>query len=95
MLNDLIPELSDDRNTSAATVAVFEANDIILAEIAARLNFDQMKRNFAGIFEPVRGPERDVSRLVLGQHHFLVAAADPGGALHDNPMLGTMVMHLE
>ena len=39
--------------------------------------------------------ERDVGRLVLGQHDLLVAAHDLGGALHDDPMLGAVVVHLQ
>ena len=83
------------RGGLAPAVAVLEADDVVFAEIAARLHLDQVQRDLAGILQPVRGAERDVGRLVLGQHHLLVAAADFGGALHDDPMLGAVMVHLQ
>src|SRR6516164_293016 len=79
----------------APAVAVLEADDIVLAEIAPGLHLDQVQRDFARVFEPMRGADRDIGRLILRQHHLLVAAADLGGALDDYPMLGAMMVHLQ
>src|SRR5579883_2676798 len=83
------------REGLAAAVAVFEAYDIVLAEIAARLDLDQVHRDLAGVFEPMQGSKRNIGRLVFGQHHLLVAATDLGGALDDDPMLGAVMVHLQ
>jgi hypothetical protein len=54
-----------------------------------------VERDLARVFEAVQRAERDVGRLVLGQHQFFVAAADAGGALHHDPMLGAVMVHLQ
>src|ERR1700719_2357182 len=77
----------------ASAVAVLQPDYIVLAEIAPGLHLDQVQRDLAWIFEPMRGADRDVGRLVLGQHHLLVAAADLRRALDDDPMLGPMMVH--
>src|SRR5262249_30594036 len=46
---------------------VLEADNIIFAEVAAGLYLDDMQRDFADVFEPVQGAERDIGRLVFGQ----------------------------
>ena len=48
-----------------ATVAIFEANDVVFAKIGARLHFDDVQRNLAGIGDAVLCAERNVGRLVL------------------------------
>src|SRR5262245_4423634 len=67
------------RKELASAVAVLEADDVVLSEIAPRLHLDQVQRDLARVLEPVRGADRDVGRLVLGKHHFLFAAADLSG----------------
>ena len=46
-------------------VLIVETDDIILAQIAADLNFDQLKWYLARIGEPMDVPDRDVDRLVF------------------------------
>ena len=50
---------------SVSLIAVLEADDIVLAEIAARLNLDQEERRLAGVLQPVFGADGDVRGLVL------------------------------
>src|SRR6266542_6844523 len=83
------------QNGSAAAVMVLEADDVVFAEIAARLYLDDVQWDLAGVFQAMGGAEWDVGRLVLGQDHLFVAAHDLGGALYDDPMLGAVVMHLQ
>src|SRR5215472_11899590 len=80
---------------SGPPVMVLEADDVVLAEIGTRLHFDHMQRDFAGVFQPVRGTERDIGRLVFGEDDLFLAAADLGGALHDHPVLGAVMVHLQ
>ena len=50
---------------STAPVHVVEANDIVLTEIAADLNFDQLERDLSGIAKPVNVSHRNVDRFIL------------------------------
>src|SRR4051794_12733333 len=54
-------------------VTVLEAHDIVLPEIGAALYFDDVQRDLSRILQPVRGAQRDVGGLVLGQDLFRVA----------------------
>src|ERR1700730_3934686 len=76
------------RARSLPAVMVLEADDVVVVEIAAGLHLDDGERDLARVFHPLPRAERDVGRLVLGQHQSLVAAHDLGGALVDDPMLG-------
>src|SRR6267378_1887778 len=78
-----------------AARALSEEDEVVLPEIAAGLHLDQMQRDLARVFEPMGGAERDVGRLVLGQHHLFVAAADLGRPLDDDPMFGAVMMQLQ
>jgi hypothetical protein len=50
---------------SGALVVILDADDIVLAEIAAGLNLDQFQQYLARIFQPVDGADRDIDRFVL------------------------------
>ena len=43
----------------------------------------------------MHGAQRDVGRLVFGQQHDFVTHGDLGGAAHHDPVLGTVVVHLQ
>src|SRR5688572_14163036 len=77
------------------SVRILEADDIVLAEVGARLHFNQLERHLAGILEPVARAEWNVGRLVFGKQERFLAARDLGSAYHDDPVLGAMVMHLQ
>src|SRR5205085_905135 len=51
-----------------ATVDVLQANDVVLAEIRATLNFDEFERNVTRVNEAVRGSGRNVGRFILSQN---------------------------
>src|SRR3954462_14190863 len=40
-------------NDSRPLVVVLDADDVVFAEIAAGLDFDQLERDLAGVFQPV------------------------------------------
>jgi hypothetical protein len=50
---------------SRPLIIVLDADDVVLAEIAAGLDLDQLQYDLAGIFQPVDGADRDVDRFVL------------------------------
>jgi hypothetical protein len=78
-----------------ASVGVFESNDVILAEVAARLHLDDFERDLSGVLQAVFDAERDVGRLVLAEQDDLLAARHPGRAAHHDPVLGAMMVHLQ
>jgi hypothetical protein len=80
---------------SASPVLVIKPHDVILAEIRSALNLDQFERNLARIGEAMGGACRDVRGLVLLQQGHSIADGHFGGALNDNPMLGSVVMFLQ
>src|SRR5690606_32292638 len=71
------------------------ADDVVLARVAAHLNLDQFKRDPARIGESVHGPDRDVDRLVLMHEGHSLIHGHLGGSLHDNPVLGPVMVLLE
>ena len=75
-------------------VDVVGAENIIFAEIAADLHLDQLERHLAGIFEAVPLRCNDIDALVLAHELVRVADGDFRRAVHDDPMLRAVVMHL-
>src|SRR5713226_1716155 len=76
-------------------IVILDPDDVVLAEIAAGLDLDQLQIDLAGIFEAVRRSDRDEDRFVLVDDLRLLPDDDPGGAADHDPVLGTMVMELQ
>src|SRR5262245_35355369 len=77
-----------------SAVNVICALDVILAKVAADLNLDQLQPDLARVLKTMPLGGGDVDALVLADELHLVADRDLGGARHDHPMLGTVVVHL-
>ena len=69
-------------------------HDIILADIRAVLDLDDLERDAAGVFELVLCRLGDEDRLALVEHGPLLAARDLGRAAQNDPVLRAMVVHL-
>jgi len=80
---------------SSTPVGVVEPLDVVLAEIAADLHLDQLKRNLSRIGEAMHAADRDVDRLVLMDGADILADRDLGRAPDDDPMLGAVEMLLQ
>src|SRR5688572_19424506 len=80
---------------SLAAIGVIEADDVVLAEIAARLHLDDLQRFRPRVLDAMYGADRNVGGLVLGQREDIVAARNARRALHDDPMLGAVSVLLE
>src|ERR1700716_4356204 len=80
---------------SDPVIDVLHANDIVLAEIGAGLDLDEIERDFSRIFETVHAAQRNKNRLVLAQQNFLVIARHNCGSVDDHPMLGAMEVLLQ
>jgi len=78
-----------------AAIGIVVAHDVILAQIGARLHFDQPKRLFARVFQTMLGAKRNEGRLVFVQQKNLLIAGYLCRALHHDPMLGTLFVALQ
>ena len=75
-------------------IDIVDSDDVILPEIAAGLNLDELDVDLAGVGEPMRRADRQIDRLVLVDESHLLIERDLGCAAHDHPMLGPMVVLL-
>ena len=55
------------RSAELSAIFVLDADDVVLAQIGAALDFDEVERNLAGIGQAVRRAGGNVGRLVLLQ----------------------------
>src|SRR5271156_3667550 len=76
-------------------VCIFEPHDVVLAEIASRLHFDQMQRDRTRVLETVFGAKRNERRFVFVEEEDVLVAGHFRSARDDNPMLCAVVMHLK
>src|SRR6202453_3302691 len=81
--------------TSFTVIDVVDSDDVVLTKIAAGLNLDQLDVDLAWIGEAVRRAHRQVDRLVLVDERYFVVEGDLGGAAHDHPMLGAVMVLLQ
>ena len=79
----------------SAPVDVFEAHDVVLAQIAADLYLDQFKPNLAGVGEPMDAADRDVDGFVFVHAALVSAERHFGHPLDHDPMLGSVEMLLQ
>src|ERR1700730_11290883 len=92
-----VPPDSPDRppDRLSAPVIVLDADDVVLAEIAAGLDLDQLQLNLAGVFQSMGGADRDVDRFVLVNDLDQFIAGDMRSASHHDPVFGARVMLLQ
>jgi len=58
------------------------------------LHLNEFKRHFSWVFEAVPLRCKNVNALIFAHQFFAVANHHLGRALHDDPMLGAVMMHL-
>src|SRR5947209_412173 len=66
-------------------VVILDPDDVVLAEIAAGLDLDQLQVDLAGILQAMRRSDRDEDRFVLVNDLRLLPDDDAGGATDDDP----------
>src|SRR6202042_2123798 len=81
--------------SSFTVIDVVDSDDVVLAEVTAGLNLDQLDVDLAWIGEPVRRANRQVDRFVLVNERHFVVERDLDGAAHDHPVLGAVVALLQ
>jgi len=74
---------------------VIEAKNVVLAKIAADLNFDQFERYLARIGETVNAADWNICRLILVDGADFVSHFNLGRTSDDHPVLGTMKVLLQ
>lgn len=80
---------------AVAAVGVIEANDVVFAQVGARLDFDDVQGQFPGVFELVAVAEGDVRGLIFGEQGLCAVNGDFGGAADHHPVLCAVVVHLQ
>src|SRR5579885_2876548 len=83
------------KRRSGAAVAVLEADDVVLAEIRARLHLDQHQRDASRVLDLVDAAERQVGALILADEKLPVVPRHQRAAVDDDPVLGAMEMLLQ
>src|ERR1700741_3988155 len=78
-----------------AAVAVVVANDVVLAQVAARLHLNDMQRNASRVLNTMSHPDRYEGRLVLFEQEHFIAARNARGPRYHHPVLGAVGMHLQ
>ena len=76
-------------------IEVFEADDVVLAQVWAALDLNHFDGDFAGVREPVLTAQGDVGALVLAHQLLHAVLLDDGGSLHHDPVLRPVVVHLQ
>src|SRR5262249_15617339 len=77
-----------------AVVDIVAAHDIVLAQVAADLHFDDLERRLARVFEAVPLGGDAVDRLVLAHELLFPTDRHFGRAVHHHPVFGAMMVHL-
>src|SRR5215813_6547869 len=77
-----------------AVVDIVAAHDIVLAQVAADLHFDDLERRLAWVFKAVPLGGDDVDRLVFTHELLFPTDRHFGRAVHHHPMFGAMMVHL-
>jgi len=76
-------------------IVIFDADDVVLAEITPGLDLDQFELDLAGILQSVDRADRDIDRFVLVHGFDIRSDGDLGGAAHHHPVLCAMVVLLQ
>ena len=83
------------RPVSGTAVTVFQANNIVFTEVLPALYFDHDQVDQAGVFYPMAMTCRNECGFIgVDQKHF-VAIGDLCHAVDDNPVLTSVMMHLQ
>ena len=76
-------------------IRIFKPNNIVLTQIAARLHLDDLQRHLARVGQAVDMAQRNKRGFVFTEQEDLIPVRYLGGALDHNPMLGTVMVHLQ
>src|ERR1700691_6157858 len=76
-------------------VNILEPDDVVFAEIGARLHLDQLEIDLAGIGHAVNRADRQIDRLILVDENDFVVAGNFRRAAYHDPMFGAVEMLLQ
>src|SRR5882762_4165362 len=83
-----------DPANSTSVIAIFVPDDVVLAQIAAGLDFDEVQRLVGRILQPVLRAERNESRFVFAHFVNPVVARHARPAGDDDPVFRALAVHL-
>ena len=58
----------------ASSILIFKTDDVVFAQVTARLHLDDFQRDAARVVQAVHLAQRDVGRLVFSEQQFFIAA---------------------
>jgi hypothetical protein len=76
-------------------INVIGTHNVVLGKIAADLDFDDLQWSLSRIFEPMPMSGWNIDALILAQQAFGISYDDLGRTVHDGPMFGPVMMHLQ
>src|SRR5262245_32084658 len=76
-------------------INVVEPNNVVLAQIAADLHFDQLQRDFSRIGEAMDRTDRHIDGFIFVHQPHIVADRDLGDATHYDPVFRAMEVLLQ
>jgi hypothetical protein len=76
-------------------IDVIGTNNIVLGKVAADLDLDNFERDLSRIFKSMPVSGWNIDALILAQQTFGVSNYDFGCTVHDGPMFGPVMMHLQ
>src|SRR5690625_2073369 len=83
------------RGPLTTPVVIVQTLNIVFAQIRSRLHFYQLQRDFPWVAQPVGHAHGNISGLIFGQKQGLIALLHLGGASDHNPMLRSVIVHLQ
>jgi hypothetical protein len=78
-----------------AIIIILEPLDIVFTQITSALHFYEFEIDLTRILEAVPRADRDVNRLIFVHYLHFISDCHSGGAAHDHPMLGPVMMELQ
>src|ERR1700722_12863128 len=80
---------------SRTAVIVLDPDDVVLTEIAAGLNLDQLQQYLAGFLQPMHGADRNIDRFVLVHRLDGFIHRDARRTSHHDPVLRAVMVFLQ
>ena len=90
----MICSIEKDKGVLYPLVDIRDSDDIVLTEVRADLNLDQLQRYLARIGHAVETADRQIDRFRFVHDDGLVVACHLGGAADHDPMFGAVIVLL-
>jgi hypothetical protein len=92
---DVIPGQRVNARLGDSLIVVFDAHDVVLAQVIAKLNFDDCQTDVAAVSQAMIGFGRDVDVLTLLQLQFTIATDNVSHAFNHDPVFAAPRVSLQ